>query len=161
MALHTEIDLQIRMRETGAFDLGTRSAEHLLRVLATLPSGTADGKADIGYSDSRSLATTSEELDILNSLTGALGDTIAISELVAVAIVHRSAAGTLTVGNATSPITGLFGGPTETIVIQPGGAFIWFAPNAGLAIGPGTTDKLKIDASAAINYDIAVIGRSS
>ena len=163
MAVNTDISLTVSCRETSSLDMGSASARHLAEYIRSLRSGTETLKADIVWSDTRTLNTTTEDLDIRGTaLTGAFGQSIAIAELVGIYIRNNSTAGTLTVGgDATAPITGLFADVTDKIVIGPLGVFFWLRPDDGIAVGAGTTDVLQIQSSASVSYSIMLIGRSA
>lgn len=163
MAVNTDISLSISARESGSLDMGSASARHLAEYVRSMTSGTETLKADIVWSDTRTLATTTEDLDIRGTaLTGAFGQAIAIAELVGIYIRNKSTSGTLTVGgDGSAPITGLFSDPGDKIVIGPLGVFFWLRPDDGISVTAGSTDVLQIQSSASVTYDIMLIGRSA
>ena len=163
MSVQTNINMSLKCREVGTLDTGTVHARHAVEYIYDLVSGTNTMEADIVWSDTRTLATTTEDLDLRGTaLTGAFGQAIAIAELVGIVIKNNSTSGTLTVGgDATAPVTGLFADTSDKIVIGPKGMFAWFRPDDGIALGAGTTDVLQIQSSASVSYTIIVLGRSS
>lgn len=166
MAVTSSISVSCKCMETGTGDLGTPQCYHVWNWALGLTSGTTANKADLVWSDTRTLTATSENLDVVGGLTGLLGTVLSFVEIVAVFVKNNSATGTLTIGNGTNPAyAGLFGAGTHTIAVNAGGMWGWVSP----ADGPGclvpvgsTGDIIKVDSGAAtISYSILVLGRSA
>lgn len=167
MALTATMRAGITATQTSALDLGTATANIVVAKAINLTNGTTANKADLIWSDERTIAaSTSEDLDLAGALTDAFGATITMAEVVAI-YVEALAANTndVVVGDATSPVP-LFGGTNPTFSVKPGGFFFTAAPNAAglFTVGAGTTDDLKIANSSSgtsVTYRIVVIGRSA
>jgi hypothetical protein len=167
MALTAELRVKIAARMTAALDLGSSASSVAVDDVWQLTDGTTANKADIIWSDTRTItASSSEDLDLAGVLTNAFGATVTMVEVVAL-YVQAAAENTnnVIVGDATSPVP-LFGGTTPTFSVKPGGAFFVVAPNAAglFTVGAGSTDDLKIANSSSgtsVTYDIVVIGRSA
>jgi hypothetical protein len=177
MALTAELRVKIAARMTAALDLGSSASSVAVDDVWQLTDGTTANKADIIWSDTRTItASSSEDLDLAGVLTNAFGATVTMVEVVAL-YVQAAAANTnnVIIGDATAPVP-LFGGSAgvggdpvgvaPTFSVKPGGAFFVVAPNAAglFTVGAGSTDDLKIANSSSgtsVTYDIVVIGRSA
>lgn len=123
--------------------------------------GTTINNCNLAWASSRSLASTSETLTFSSGLTDAFGVSLAFVKIKFLAIwnTNTTAGQTLVIGNATHPLP-LFSAGTATYTIGPNGRFIIAEPAlAGIAVGSGATDALKVDAgSHTVNYIILVAG---
>lgn len=125
-------------------------------------SGTGENQANQWWADQRTLASASENLDLVGGLTDEFGNTISFSVIVEILIWNRSATASpaefLTIsGNALAGL-GLGGNS----VIWPSGVMLLRAPLNGFPLADGTQDTLTISSVAAartITYDIFIIGR--
>jgi hypothetical protein len=130
-----------------------------------LPQGTASGSADIVFSDTRTLATnTNEDLD----LAGGVADVFGVTRtFVKVKVLRFKAAAanttTLVIGNGTNPFVGPFGAGTHTLSLAPGGEILLMAPAAGWTVTASTGDIIKVTnpAGASATYDVDIIGTSA
>jgi hypothetical protein len=171
MAQSTKLSLTLSAAITSAPDLATVTATARKTLSETLDSGTGAGQADLVFCDTRSLATgATENLDLAGgSLTSPLGAALTFVEVVGILVVAASANTTdLTVGNGTNPVVGgPFGATgTNTIVLQPGGVFLWqvgSSATSAVQVTAATADILKVTnaAGATASYDIVLIGRSA
>lgn len=129
--------------------------------------GTGAGKADIVFSDTRTLAASAtENLDLSGVLTDVFGGTIAAAKIKAVGI-HAASANTnnVEVGGAASDAAALwFKDVTDIEVIPPGGWSVHVHPGAGWPVTAATADLLKIANSAGttgVDYDVVIIAASA
>lgn len=127
-----------------------------------IANGTGDDQANELWFDTRTLAGTSEELDLYGSLTNKLGETI---EFVRVQFVYIENTSTtsgddLTIfGAASNQWSDPVADTSDKIVLKPGQPFVLGGFTDGYGVTAGTADKLKIDAGAnTITYDIIMIG---
>ena len=144
---------------------GAANATQGLSMLRNLPTGTADGSADIGWvSLARSLTTgATEDIDVRGALTDAFGIAVASVELVGLAVQSAATNTTnLTIGNGSNPLQMFFGATTHSIILKPKDFFVWYG-FAGWATTAGTADIIKVAnaAGATALYDIAFLGRSA
>lgn len=166
MTLSTNIYARISAVEDIAGDLEVTRSAFAERDPIALPDGTASGKADLKWSDTRTVAPSSnEELD-LNALTDSLGRTINFAKVKALHIRAKATnVNNVVVGAAGSnPFLGPLGGTTPTITLPPGGILLLVAPAAGWSSANGATDKLKVANSGSgtgVDYDIEIIGTSA
>ena len=158
----------VRITETGSQDLGTPTMIHVLEYAKDLTSGTAANTADKVFSDERAVASgTPDDLDLIGSLNPAVGQGVLnLTKPVALIIWNESTTTGqyLTIGNeGTNPcFSGLFGGSTQTITVQPNGLPIWYSPIDAAACTAGTADKLRItSATGSVTYRIIIWARSS
>ena len=130
-------------------------------------SGTTLGTNDVLFADSRSLAATTEDLDLLGGLTSQLtGAAVSFVDVSLVMIRNTSTASgeVLTIGGATNPwVTGPITASGDLIEIPPGGFLIWYAGAVDDASPVASTgDIVTVDSGAAtITYEIVVVGRSA
>lgn len=166
MPLTTVVDANIAATLTSALDLVTASAPLALNTRITMGNGTATGKADLAWSDTRTVAASSTDaLDLAGSLAGNLGGTLTIVKLKAV-LVRAATANTNNV-RVNRPATNgvpLFLAASDGIDVLPGGLFLWVAPGAGVTVTAATGDLINIDnsgAGTAVTYDVVLIGTSA
>lgn len=128
-------------------------------------NGAGANQANEVFSDIRTLtASSTENLDLAGSLTGAFGETLTFTKVKALVIV--AAAGNtndVVVGGAASNgFSTPFGDPTDTVKVKPGGALVLIAPDAaGYAVAAGTGDLLKIangGSGTGVTYTIVIVG---
>lgn len=163
-----EIALSIDAVLTGSSDLGTSrfKLDRISEVLQFAEGTDAVGKADILFSDTRTLsASGTEDLDLAGSLINALGATITAAEIVAIFI--RAAAGNSNNVNVTRPASNGFAGPFlaagDGVSVKPG-EYALMASRSGWAVTAGTGDLLTITNSSSgssVTYDVVVIGRTT
>jgi hypothetical protein len=165
MSVKTVLQVDIKATEARADDLGNAEKIHAFVKSLTMATGTSASQSDKVWSDRRSLAATTEELDLAAGLTGALGDSLTFAKVTLIAIHNRNttAGEVLTLGGAAANgFETMFGAAGDKIKIGPNGWLILFSPVDGFAVTADTADLLKLDAGAAtISYDIIIVGRSA
>lgn len=167
MALRTELTARLRGFLTGSLDLSAPSAIPDLNVALTLESGTAASKADLVFSDTRTIAASgSETLDLAGTLKDDLGNTIVFVKVKAILIRARSTnTNDVVIGAAASnPFLGPLSGTAPKITLPPGGLALLAAPVNGWTSADGAADSLKIANSGAgtgVDYDIVIVGTSA
>lgn len=166
-SLTTTVGLQVTYNHilTGGTLLNTPADVYTFIMDFTWASGTAINTADLVWASSRSLASTTETLVFSDgSLTDVFGTALTFVKIKLLAIrnLATTAGYTLVVGNATHPLP-LFSSGTATMTIGPDGRWFRAEPSlAGIAVGSGATDSLKIDSgSHTVAYQILVIGTSA
>jgi hypothetical protein len=160
------LEVSVQAQLDGTADIGTPTINSsALRVLKFIPGNDTVGKADVMWSDSRTLtASSSENLDLTGSLTGMLGGTVAMAEVCAI-YVEAASTNTNSVvigGAASNGFLGPFGGATHTLSLAPG-EFTLLSSQNGWAVTAGTGDLLKVANSGAgtsVTYNIIIIGRT-
>jgi hypothetical protein len=134
-------------------------------TLVDLPQGTSSGSADIVFSDTRTLATnTNEDLDLAGGVTDVFGLTRTFVKVKAIRLKAAAAnTTTLVVGNGTNPFVGPFGAGTHTLSLAAGGEILLTAPAAGWTVTAGSADVIKVTnpAGASATYDVDIIGTSA
>lgn len=165
MALTMTLQAILNWTNTSVLDLSTVTDSANVTLSDSWTSGTAIDQADKIFHDRRSLAATSEGLDLAGSLTDAFGATITFARIKGLLIKNRetTVGYTLTVGGAAANQFPLFSDVTDKIAIGPDGFFFYWDPSAaGKVVTAGTGDQLKIDAGAnTVAYDIVIIGASA
>ncbi len=167
MTVTAEFKATLAFRQVGSHDLGGPNFNGEVEADLRFTDGTTANKADLFWSDTRTLAASAtEDLDLAGVLTDAFGATVTMAEVVGI-MVKADAANTndVVLGAATQPIP-LFGGTAGTFAVKPGGFFAVAAPSAAgqLTVGAAATDDLKVTNSSSgtsVTYTIAVLGRSA
>lgn len=166
MALYTNMLVRIRAVLTGTADQATPQAAIELLQATEMLTGTSSSKADLVFSDQRTLAASAtENLDLAGVLVDLLGTTLTFVKVKAIFI--KAAAGntnSVIIGNGTNPFVGGFGAGTHTWTVPPGGLFCVAAPVSGWTVTASTADILKIANSSSgtsVTYDVIVIGTSA
>lgn len=109
-------------------------------------------------------ASSSLTLDLAGSLTDDFGNTITMTAVKAIIIELKGSSGasSIQVGNATNPISSMWGGATNTMRILKEGILVLATTNAsGYAVTAGSADELKIannDASNAATVNVVILG---
>ena len=164
MSISGKISIDIDFTEVAAtgIDHGALSKIHRITDTLSLTDGTTVNKADLLWSDRRTLDGT-ENLDLFGSITMATGTAFSPVELVGLYVKNRSTAYTLTLGGHASQAAPIFGDASDTVVIGPGGSFLVTRPDAtgyGV-IAAATLDQIKLVSSGSLDYDIMIWGRSA
>lgn len=152
---------------TKSADLASVVAEINKTYRTSFTNGTANGKIDMVFTDTRTLtASSSEDLDLAGGVTDAFGATMTFAEVTTIILVPAATnTNDVVIGGAAStPFVGPFADATDKVKVQPGGLFVAHAPNAGWAVGAGTADLLKVangGSGTPVTYDIYIFGRSA
>ena len=144
-SLTTTLTLILQSTFKNVLDLTTTVDEFRLDLSDTLASGTGLDQGDQAWHDTRTLAATSETLDLAGSLTNAFGSTVTFARVKGIVIHNKAttAAYNLTVGGATNPFL-LLGGATHTDPIGPDGVRVYWEPCAtGKAVTAATGEDRK------------------
>lgn len=165
-SLSVTLENVLRWTYSSPLDLSTPKDASSLDLGDTLANGTGDDQADMIFHDQRTLAATSEDLDLAGGITNTLtGATMSFAKVKAllIKVVTTGTGKKLTVGGASAT---QFIGPlvdaSDKAEVGPNGILFWWSPTDGWTVGAGTADLLKIDAGAnTIVYDIIIIGTSA
>ena len=134
-------------------------------------AGTGANQANLLYLAHGTIASNASP-DVLDLTDGSMigwGQTSAnqplvFAEVASIAVKNLDATNAITLGGATNALAGLFGNVADTVVIPPGGTFIFSAPgDPALAVTASTADELKLAVSAGtdVAYAIRILGRSA
>lgn len=167
--LRTVVDIMINSLEQASdTDLGVAQKRHVTYPDArrhVWENGVGSNQADRVWSDRITLAAAAQTLDLAGALTSKLdGTTVTFVEVVAIYIFNRATASgyTLTVGNATAPVTTIVGASAHTIKVGAGGELLLTSPIDGFGVTATTADGLKLDPGAnTFDVDVIIIGRSA
>lgn len=160
-----DIALSINAVLTGSNDLGTPKLPVSVTEALQFTAGTNTiGKADILFSDTRTLAASAnEDLDVAGVLADAFGATIAAAEIVLLFIKARPE--NTNAVNVTRPATNgvpiyLAAGDGRSLLP---GEFELIASQRGIGVTAATADKINIANAAAgtsVTYDVLIIART-
>lgn len=128
-------------------------------------SGVAADQADQVYSDTITIAASSDTTLDLTALTDAFGDALAFARIKAIiAIALAANTNDVLMGAAAADqFLGPLGSATDTIAIRPGGILACVSPDAtGWALGV-TTDLMFANGGAGtgVTFDLVLIGASA
>jgi hypothetical protein len=160
------LGVSLNSKVTEAGDLGAAVDDDKLDVNYEIAFGTGNTPGatlniNNKFTDQRTLAATSENLDLAGALSNRFGQTISFSRIKAIVIQNRetTADRNLLVGGAASNAFATpFGNASDIVVIPPGGVLV-LASNEGWTVTASTGDILKIDSGAnTVIYDIAILG---
>jgi hypothetical protein len=166
------VTLQTRLSISGSLagsnDLGSPrlKLDDILETLDLTPGTDALGKADLMFSDTRTLAASgTEDIDLAGVLSSAFGSTITAAELVLLYVKAHSTNNAANNVNVTRPASN---GVPIFLAAEDGrglaaGEFLLIQSRNGIAVTAGTGDLITITNSAGTNsvtYDIVVIARS-
>lgn len=168
--LVTKVQLSTVATLTKALDLVNATAPMSQTFKAVLSSGTGAGKADLIFSDTRTiLASAADDLDLAGGLTSPLGDSLTFVKVKAL-IVSASTANTNTVlvgGDAGNTFLTWVVGENDGVVLRPGATLALFAGQddaTAYPVAAGTGDLLRItngSSGSTVDYSIVIIGTSA
>ena len=166
MALTYTAKALISGTHTKVFEGQTVSNQLTFTYSQAATDGTAINQSNLVWIDkSRSLAATSEDLDISGVLADAYGAAVVFSKITTIYIKNLSivAGETLKIGGASSNAFLLFENSSDIYELGPNGVFFINEPaDAGLPVTASTGDLLKLDSGAAtLTFDIFIAGRSA
>jgi len=159
--LSATLNLVLGATFTNALDNTTTKDALSLDLTDTLANGTGTDQANQIWHDRRTLAATSENLDVAGGLTDPFGATVTFTAIKCILIHNRetTAGYDLTIGGGTNALVNWVADSSDKVVIGPNAVFLLWHPGAGYAVTAGTGDILKIDAGAnTVTYDIVLIG---
>ncbi len=167
MTLATTINIGMIAHQVQAEDLGTAKFDMTFAKTVSLPTGVSASKADLLFSDTRTLtASSNEDLDLAAGQDDAFGQPITFVKVKAIAIyAHTTNTNSVVVKPAASNgFTGPFGGASHSQTIPPGGWYYVTAPVAGWTVTADTGDLLNVANSAggtSVIYDVMIVGTSA
>jgi len=164
-SLTTNLRVSLACTHTNGLDLATATNNLTKLFTDSLANGTASDQSDVLFHDTRSLAATSEDLDLAGSLTDAFGSTVTFADVTGIFIQNNNttAGHDLAIGGAAAnQFINWVSDASDEIVVRAGGCLLLWAPKDGYAVTAATGDLLKIDAGAnTVSYDIVLVGTSS
>ena len=166
-SLKTVINLMLSASLSNPLDLVTGAAHMEYPYKKTWTNGTTIDKADLVWSDTRTVAaSTTDPLDLAGSLSSVYGATLTFVELKAVLVVASTAnTNNVRVNRPASNGVPLFLAASDGIDVPPGGCFFWACPADGkVTVTASTGDILNFDNSSSgtsVTYDIVLIGASA
>ena len=163
MATRATMNFRIDVYESSTVEFGEGTVHRFLEKELAMGAGTSNGQIDRSWvSGTRTLNTTSEELDLSGSLTDGFSNIVNYVEVVGIVFQILSGTGTLTVGGAAANgFVSLFADSTDKIVVRPGFPFVMMNTDSGYTVTSGTADKLKVESSTAMTYRAIFLGRES
>ena len=129
-----------------------------------LAYGTGADQANVCYHAVETLSTGgSVLLDVSGTLKDAFGDTIIMSRVKCLAVQHRSAAGTISVGGGSNPMTTFWGATGDMLKIEADGGIVLWAPDAtAYAVTASTAENIRIlhngDTAEDITVEFLIVG---
>lgn len=161
-----DIRFTMALTHVGANDIGSPKMPVSVDKILSLIAGTdAANKANVMFSDRRTLAASAnEDIDLAGALTDAFGATITAAEVVAIFV--SAASGNTNSVNVTRPASNGFAGPFLAAgdgVSIKAGEWQAFVSQSGWAVTAGTGDLLNFANSGAgtsATYDIVIVGRT-
>ncbi len=171
MSLSTQIELAILATEVFNAGTITAPAMHRINQIINLKSGNTAGKANVVYSAQRTLSSTSEVLNLTNTLINASGTAGALTFTNVKAVIIQNtnlvAGQDLEWGPDSTNGWGTGGivkAGTGRRVVPAGrtltdmGLDVWYDPN-GHPVVAATTDEIFVDAGGnEVIYNIMIIG---
>lgn len=166
MSVRGEIAARLNLTQTGTGDLGTPKIDiSVSKVIDLLPGTDAVNKANLLFSDTRTLAASAtENLDLSGLLVDAFGATFTAAEILAI-FVSAAAANTNNVQISVPATNGFFGpflAAGDGVAVKKG-EWQLFASGTGWAVTAGTGDLLTVTnsgAGTAVTYDVVIVGRT-
>ncbi|WP_347242884.1 hypothetical protein [Thermogutta sp.] len=147
-------------------DLSTVEDSLAQTIVKSLSDGEGQDKAQIHWHDERTLAESSnDDLDLAGGLETAFGVAqFTKIKALAVWLTTTTTGYKLAVGGAGSnPITSLFTGSNDAIIVGNGGVLFLLAPGDGYTVTGGSADVLRIAnlSSGAVTYRVYIAGEGS
>ena len=166
MPLDTKISVRVKATHTRALDLGTATLPLEKLVEIALATGTGTSQADYMFTDTRTIAASSnEDLDLAAALSDAFGTTLTFVKVKAILI--KAADGNTNNVRVTRPASNgvpLFLAASDGLDVTPGGVFLFIAPGAGVTVTAATGDLINVansSSGSSVTYDVIIIGTSA
>lgn len=166
-SLKTVLSATISAALSNPIDLVTAAAPLEYPYKKTWTNGTTVDKADLVFSDTRTItASSNEDLDLAGSLSSVYGATLTFVELKAIMVVaSTSNTNAVRVTRPASNGVPLFLAASDGIDVFPGGCFFWACPADGkVTVTAATGDLINIANSSSgtsVVYDVIIIGASA
>lgn len=169
MALSTEFSLSFLGTLSKTVDLANPTQVVNYSKKVTLGSGTGAGNADLMWNDQRTInASSNDDLDLVGSLTDALGTTFSPVRIKGLIVTAATAnVNNVVLGAAAATQWAALLGTTGTVQVRPGATFAVFtgiADATGYVCAAGATDLFRVangGAGTSVTYDIIVVGVSA
>jgi hypothetical protein len=165
-SLSVDLGLKLDMKYVESTDMNARRAHFVKNFVDAMTDGTATAQSDLLWWDTRTLAATSEDLDLAGVLLDPLSQAaMTFAEITCIFIENTSTTSTeiVSVGGATdNQFVNWVANASDIVNIGPKGNMLLWNPIDGYAVTGGTGDLLKIDSGAdTVTYNIVLIGRSA
>lgn len=165
MSLSATVKASVAATQTRDLDLASGSSTLSRAVAASFTNGTGLNQANLIWHDQRTLVNT-EDLDLSGALTDIYGQSVVFARIKALLLESLSSNGSnITLSRGSSNGVPLFTAASDGIIIRPGGALLWVAPDAtGIAVTASTGDILTVTNGSAsspqvsVTYNIVIIG---
>lgn len=159
MALNVQSRHTLDGKFTSPLDLETPAVFIAANEDQDYNAGTGSQQGDQWFTDSRTLAATSETLDLTSSLTNAFGVTCDFASIKEIWVANTSTTSTENLTLSGNAMLGLMGNATHEQVVRPKGIWVVSSPVDGFTITNTTGDQLTINAgSDTITYRIWILG---
>jgi hypothetical protein len=165
MDLTTKIQAIIQASASNPLDLSTPVDNAKISKTLQLADGTGDSQADQSFHDQYTIAADSnEDIDLAGVLVDAFGDTVTFDAIKAIYIHNASdeiatpTEAQIEIGaEGSNPWSGMFGDPSDTIILEAGDFFLWTCHTAGKSVTAGTGDILRIANNEGAGGDNALV----
>lgn len=159
-----KVNLQLDLILQNTVGVAAVQANLSRGLLKALTSGVGADQVDKVYSETKSLAGN-YDLDLSGVLLDAYGAICSFARVKLLAVFADAAnTGNVVVGGAAATQwVGPFGAAAHTVAVRPGGALLFFAPDAtGWPVVGGASDFLRFAPSAGTQLcDIVIAGASA
>jgi hypothetical protein len=165
MSLNAQILLSVLAHESESGDISRTLRATPAAYAMTLSDGTGANQAQVVWSDSRTVASTPDDIDL-----AAISDdrgTVAFSSIKAAYIKNTHASSQLDIiaGDAVANSWAGFGygdeGGASSLMVAPGGVAFIANPTAAGAAVSASLRILRINATPGVTYDIVLIGEGT
>ena len=165
MPLNAQLTLSILAHETSSGDLSRTLRATPVSYALSLADGTGVNQAQVVWSDSRTVETTAENLDLrsLSDTRDGAAVTVSFTAVKAIYVRNTHATNLLLVGGATAP-NAAGGLPLGVATpLPPGGVYCVVAPSAdGYGVNPSIAVNARFAGSGgSCTYDIVLIGEGT
>lgn len=162
-SLGATVKVNVNATLTNTVDIGTTDYKINELVSKQFTNGTTTGLANALWSDTRSIGSSAnDDLDLAGVLTDVYGAALTFTTIKGILIEANAAnANNLILGGDTSAnIQGLFGDDSDTMIIPPGGSYLYLNTTTGITVTATTADKLRLTngGTGTISYKIILIG---
>ena len=155
------LTLRLAWDFVNGLDLSDVTDEKTLDWNDSLTNGTGTDQGNMMWHDERTLATTSEDLDLAGSLVNAFGRTITFTKIKGLFVKNTSTTtgqNVLVGGAAANQFVNWVSDASDEVVVGPNGCLALWSPMDGYAVTAATGDILRIETDANITYRIVLVG---
>jgi hypothetical protein len=161
LPIDIQAQVSVTLLDSTAVGSGAISDSLEFNQLLAFVTGTGPLGAQVQYRASRTMAGSSENLDLAGGLANAKGKTVTLTKVKGL-LFFAAAANSGNVTVKFNPTNGLTTPCNGEVVLPPGAVFLLATPDAnGWAVTAGTGDIIQVQGASGRTYEVCIFGEGS